>query len=68
MNDQTRPNSGKITLHGRGTGPAARADVERRARELALTEGRYAVTADDLAQAENDLGGAGATAHQPRHG
>ncbi len=56
MNATTQPR-GKIIIHDRGIGPISRTDVDRRARELALFEGRSAITAEDRAQAERELHG-----------
>ena len=49
--------SGKIEIHSRGAGPVSEADLERRARELALIEGHPEPTPDDWAQAREELGG-----------
>ncbi len=51
------PTSGRILVHGRGTGGISRADIERRARELAEIDGRSgaAFTDEDLARARADL-------------
>jgi hypothetical protein len=51
------PTSGRILIHGRGTGGISRADIERRARELAAIDGRdgAVITEDDLARARAEL-------------
>lgn len=51
------PTAGKILVHGKGTGGISRADLERRARELADIDGRSgaAITDDDIARARADL-------------
>ena len=51
------PTSGRVLRHGRGTGTLSKADIERRARELAAIDGRSGadLTKDDLARARNEL-------------
>ncbi|QYM79822.1 hypothetical protein K0B96_04160 [Horticoccus luteus] len=49
----------RTLLRGKGVGTLTMADVERRARELALIEGRDHVLADDLARAKLELQGGG---------
>lgn len=51
------PTSGRILIHGRGTGGISRADIERRARELADIDGRdgASITEDDIARARAEL-------------
>lgn len=53
------PNNGKILLHGRGAGDITGDDVERRAREIAIIDGRgtHAVTDADRSRARAELGG-----------
>ena len=53
------PTSGRILIHGKGTGGIGSADIERRARELADIDGRSGaeITDEDLARAEADLMG-----------
>lgn len=50
---------GRILIHGKGSGGAGRADIERRARELADINGRSGAefTDDDLIRAEAELMG-----------
>ncbi|ACB73337.1 hypothetical protein [Opitutus terrae] len=57
MNLSNDPTTGRILLHGKGTGGISRADIERRARELADIDGRSGadITDDDLARAKADL-------------
>lgn len=51
------PTSGRVLRHGHGAGTISKADIERRARELATIDGRSGadITADDLARARNEL-------------
>ena len=51
------PTSGRLFVHGQGTGGVGRADIERRARELAAIDGRSGaeITDDDLARARAEL-------------
>lgn len=51
------PSSGRILIHGKGSGNAGRADIIRRARELAEIDGRAGSepTDQDLANAEAEL-------------
>lgn len=60
MNISNDPTTGRILLHGKGTGGISRADIERRARELADIDGRSGadITDDDIARARADLLGA----------
>lgn len=53
------PNHGKILLHGHGTGDISGDDLERRAREIAIIDGRgaHAVTEADRMRALAELGG-----------
>jgi hypothetical protein len=48
---------GKILLHGKETGEITRSMIERRAREIALIEGRDAVSASDRHLARQELQG-----------
>lgn len=50
---------GKMLLHGLGAGGIQKADIERRAREIAIINGRSAntITEDDRATARAELGG-----------
>jgi hypothetical protein len=59
MNISNDPTNGRILVHGKGTGGISRADVERRARELADIDGRSgaSITDDDIARARADLRG-----------
>src|ERR1700722_5414466 len=52
-----RPRAGKIEVHSRGAGALGEADLERRARELALIDGHPEPTPDDWDQARAALGG-----------
>jgi len=54
INDST---TGKVLIHGKGAGGVTRADIERRARELADIDGRSgaAITKSDLARARAEL-------------
>ncbi len=54
-----RPNNGKILLHGLGAGGITNADIERRAREIAVINGRsaHSVSDADRAEARAELGG-----------
>lgn len=52
-----RSRAGKIEVHSRGAGALGEADLERRARELALIDGHPEPTPDDWAQARAELGG-----------
>jgi hypothetical protein len=56
----TRPTRGKILVHGTGSGGITDADVERRARELAVIDGHNPaeLTAGDFARARAELTGA----------
>lgn len=56
-NSSHHSNTGKILIHDQGVGPADGGDVERRARELALIEGRSVANDDDRIQAERELSG-----------
>jgi hypothetical protein len=60
MNISNDPTSGRILLHGKGTGGISRAAIERRARELADIDGRSGamITDDDIARARAELLGA----------
>lgn len=51
------PTSGRILIHGRGTGGIGRDDILRRARELAAIDGRSGAdpTDDDIARARIEL-------------
>lgn len=51
------PTSGRILVHGHGSGGITRGDIERRARELATIDGRSGAqpTEDDLARAQAEL-------------
>jgi hypothetical protein len=53
------PTSGRILVHGQGAGGISRADIERRARELADIDGRSGaeITDQDLARARAELHG-----------
>ncbi len=53
------PTSGRLFVHGQGSGSVGQADIERRARELATIDGRSGaeITADDLARARAELFG-----------
>lgn len=53
------PTSGRILRHGQGTGTISRADIQRRARELAAIDGRSGANfnAADLARARAELSG-----------
>lgn len=57
MNLSNDPTSGRMLVHGKGTGGISRADIERRARELADIDGRSgaAITDDDIARARAEL-------------
>ena len=57
--NRNSPTRGKILLHGNGTGDLSGDDVERRARENAIIDGRdaSAVTEADRAQARAELRG-----------
>lgn len=59
MNISNDPTSGRILLHGQGTGGISTAAIERRARELADIDGRSgaAITDDDIARAQAELMG-----------
>ncbi len=46
---------GKIEAHGSPLGVTSRADIERRAEELALIDGRSDFNASDIAQAQREL-------------
>jgi hypothetical protein len=54
------PTTGRLFVHGHGTGSISRTDIERRARELADIDGRSgaAITDDDVARARAELMGA----------
>lgn len=51
------PTDGRLFVHGKGSGSIGRADIERRARELAAIDGRSGadITNDDLARARAEL-------------
>ena len=51
------PTSGRVLRHGHGTGTLSRADIERRARELAAIDGRSGAhpNNEDLARARAEL-------------
>jgi len=51
------PTDGRLFVHGKGSGGIGRADIERRARELAAIDGRSgaAITDDDIARARAEL-------------
>ncbi|HWA87644.1 MAG TPA: hypothetical protein VG710_15550 [Opitutus sp.] len=53
------PTSGRVLRHGHGAGTISKADIERRARELAAIDGRSGakITNDDLARARAELAG-----------
>ncbi|HTO03500.1 MAG TPA: hypothetical protein VL069_07350 [Opitutus sp.] len=53
------PTKGRILIHGRGIGGIGPAEIERRARELAVIDGRSGteITVSDLARAEAELTG-----------
>ena len=53
----TRARAGKIEVLSRGIGALGEADLERRARELALIDGHAEPTPDDWDQARAELGG-----------
>jgi hypothetical protein len=53
----TRARAGKIEVHSRGIGALGEADLERRARELALIDGHAEPTPDDWDQARAELSG-----------
>src|SRR4051812_13102902 len=55
---------GKITQHGGGVGTVTREMVQKRARELAISDGRSAseVTSSDWEQAKRELSGAAGSA------
>jgi hypothetical protein len=59
MNRSNDPTSGRILVHGHGTGSIGSSDIERRARELAAIDGRSGAdpTDDDLARAQAELMG-----------
>jgi hypothetical protein len=59
MKISNEPNQGKILIHGKGAGGLNRADVERRARELAAIDGRSGaeITDDYLKRAKAELMG-----------
>src|SRR6266496_4111609 len=40
MNDYSQPRAGKISVHGNGLGAPSPADVEKRAREIAMIDER----------------------------
>lgn len=48
-------NVGRIQIHGSGVGEISEADIERRAREIALADGRNRPGAQDLAAAREEL-------------
>ncbi len=54
MKDIIPPLTGKILLHGQGIGSVSMADLEERAREIALIEGR-SVTHQDRLRAKEEL-------------
>jgi hypothetical protein len=58
-NDSHHVPSGKILIHDQGVGPTDGTDIDRRAHELALIEGRTHANQDDRAQAEKELAGEG---------
>lgn len=51
------PTTGRILVHGQGSGTIGARDIERRARELAAIDGRSGadINDDDLARARADL-------------
>lgn len=52
----TNPNnSPRMVVHGQGVGAFTKADIERRAREIALIAGHNTVTAEDRMRARNEL-------------
>lgn len=57
---------GKMIQHGTGMGTVTREMVEKRARELAISDGRSAdeVTQADFAQARRELIGAGTSSNE----
>ena len=57
MKKEERRRSGKILVHSQGAGALAKSDLARRARELALIDGRPEPTPDDWDQARQELGG-----------
>jgi hypothetical protein len=59
MNKSNDSEIGKTMVHGRGAGQFSDADIERRAREIALINGRSAeeVFTEDREQAKNELMG-----------
>jgi hypothetical protein len=59
MNISNDPSSGRILIHGKGTGGISHAAIERRARELADIDGRSgaAITDDDVTRARAELMG-----------
>jgi hypothetical protein len=60
MNDYSQPGAGKISVHGNGFGAATPEAIEKRAREIAMIEGRDAnnFTDTDWDQARLELQGA----------
>jgi hypothetical protein len=46
-----KTNTPKMEVHGKGVGVPADADIERRAREIALIDNRIEISADDRARA-----------------
>jgi len=55
----TDPITGRILIHGKGSGAVSATDIERRARELADIDGRSgaAITDNDIVRAEAELMG-----------
>lgn len=59
MKNINDPTTGRILVHGHGSGPIDRDAIQRRARELADIDGRSGaeITENDLARARADLRG-----------
>jgi hypothetical protein len=57
--DSSHAPTGKILIHDQGVGPTDESDIERRAHELALIDGRSAATEEDWERAEKELAGDG---------
>jgi hypothetical protein len=57
MKNITSPTSGKILIHNHGVGNFSKADIMKRARELALIEGRTDITDEDYLLAVKELRG-----------